>query len=75
MNEVFLDTVGLIAVWDTSDQWHAAANTAYQELLSQGQRLVTTELVLYECGTAAARRAYRAPRLRLFSLVRNETVT
>lgn len=60
MNEVFLDTVGLIAVWDTSDQWHAAANTAYQELLSQGRRLVTTELVLYECGNAAARRPYRA---------------
>lgn len=60
MNEVFLDTVGLIAVWDTSDQWHAAANTAYRELLRQGRRLVTTELVLYECGNAAARRPYRS---------------
>lgn len=60
MNEVFLDTVGLIAVWDASDQWHAAANTAYQKLLNQGRRLVTTDLVLYECGNAAARRPYRA---------------
>jgi uncharacterized protein len=60
MNEVFLDTVGLIAAWDASDQWHAAANTAYQVLLSQSRRVVTTELVLYECGNAAARRPYRA---------------
>jgi len=25
MNAVFLDTVGLLALWDTADQWHAAA--------------------------------------------------
>lgn len=25
MNAVFLDTVGMIAVWDDSDQWHAGA--------------------------------------------------
>ena len=25
MNLVFLDTVGLLAVWDESDQWHNAA--------------------------------------------------
>jgi hypothetical protein len=28
MNPVFLDSVGLIAVWDTDDQWHAVADTA-----------------------------------------------
>jgi hypothetical protein len=26
MNRVFLDTVGMIAVWDDTDQWHAAAH-------------------------------------------------
>jgi predicted nucleic acid-binding protein len=31
MYGVFLDTVGLIAVWDTSDQWHAAAETAFAD--------------------------------------------
>jgi predicted nucleic acid-binding protein len=59
MNAVFLDTVGLIAVWDATDQWHPAAEAAYQKLLSQGRPLVTTEMVLLECGNAAARRPYR----------------
>jgi uncharacterized protein len=60
MNQVFLDTVGMIAVWDDTDQWHAAARAAYGALLAQGQRLVTTSFVLCECGNAAARRPYRS---------------
>lgn len=59
MTDVFLDTVGLLAVWDTSDQWHTAADAAYHQLLLQGRRLVSTELVLLECGNAAVRRPYR----------------
>src|SRR5260370_30165713 len=60
MNDVFLDTAGLIAAWDIADQWHAAAEAAYQGLLLQGRRLVTTHLVLLESGNASARRPYRA---------------
>jgi predicted nucleic acid-binding protein len=60
MTPVFLDTVGLIAVWDTADQWHAAADAAHQALLMQARTLVTTPLILYETGNAAARRPYRA---------------
>ena len=56
---MFLDTVGLIAVWDVADQWHAAADSAYRKLLAEGRPLVTTEMVLMECGNAAARRPYR----------------
>ena len=56
MNAVFLDSVGMIAVWDVADQWHSAAEIAYQELLARGRPLVTTETVLLECGNAAARR-------------------
>lgn len=59
MNDVFLDTVGLLAVWDVADHWHVPADSAYQDLLRQGRRLVTTPLVLLECGNAAARRPYR----------------
>ena len=59
MSDVFLDTVGLIAVWDNADQWHDPADAAYRRLLSEGRRLVTTETVLLECGNAAARRPYR----------------
>ena len=53
MNRVFLDTVGIIAVWDDTDQWHAAAHAAYRALLAKGRRLVTTSFVLCECGNAA----------------------
>jgi predicted nucleic acid-binding protein len=60
MNEVFLDTVGLIAVWNKSDQWHASAEAAYQELVQYARRLVTTPLILWECGNAAARRPFRS---------------
>ena len=56
MKQVFLDTVGMIAVWDDTDQWYAAAHAAYGQLLAQGRRLVTTSFVLCECGNAAARR-------------------
>ena len=60
MKDVFLDTVGMIAVWDDTDQWHAAAHAAYRALLAQGRHLVTTSFVLCECGNAAARRPYRS---------------
>jgi predicted nucleic acid-binding protein len=60
MNDVFLDTVGMIAVWDDTDQWHSGAKAAYAVLLSQGRKLVTTQLVLCECGNASARRTYRS---------------
>lgn len=59
MTAVFLDTVGLLALWDTADQWHIAAEQAFGRLLAQRVRLVTTTFVLLECGNAA-RRPYRA---------------
>lgn len=40
MNDVFLDTVGMIAVWDDTDQWHVAADAVYQGLLGQSRGLV-----------------------------------
>ncbi len=40
MIPVFLDTVGLIALWDTDDQWHAAAESAYKRIVSQRQSTV-----------------------------------
>jgi predicted nucleic acid-binding protein len=59
MNPVFLDTVGLIAVWDTADQWHDDAEAVFLDLVMAGRPIVTTMLVLFECGNAAARRPYR----------------
>jgi predicted nucleic acid-binding protein len=59
MNPVFLDTVGLIAVWDDSDQWHPLAAPVFRRLLADRRMLVTIPQVLLECGNAAARRSYR----------------
>lgn len=59
MTRVFLDTVGILALWDQSDQWHADADAVYQELVAARTPLVTTNLILFECGNAAARRPYR----------------
>src|SRR5689334_15422767 len=59
MNAVFLDTAGMIAVWDRRDQWHEAANRAYQSLITTKTAMVTTEVVLFECSNAAARKPFR----------------
>lgn len=59
MNAAFADTVGLLALWDRSDQWHEAAELAFQ-LLSQNKTVLhTTSFVLLECANAAARRPHR----------------
>jgi uncharacterized protein len=59
MTPVFLDTVGLIALWERADQWHAAASGVFEKLLRDGVPLVTTPHVLLECGNASARRPCR----------------
>jgi predicted nucleic acid-binding protein len=59
MRAVFLDTVGLLALWDESDQWHESASRAYDLLSRTPVRLLTSTFVLLECGNAAARRPYR----------------
>lgn len=55
---MFLDTVGLIAQWDTGDQWHALAEVAYKQLVAQRKSVVTTTFILLECGNMAARRTF-----------------
>ena len=60
MIPVFLDTVGLIALWDKDDQWHAAAESAYERLVAQRRSMVTSRFILLECGNTAARRTFRS---------------
>jgi predicted nucleic acid-binding protein len=60
VNAVFLDTVGMLAAWDEADQWHLAANAAFEKLCADRLPVVTTSFVLLECGNSAARRAYRS---------------
>lgn len=59
MNAVFLDTVGMLAIWNESDQWHDAAERAFAELLTNRAAVVTTSYVLLECGNATTRRPIR----------------
>lgn len=59
MKTAFADTVGLLALWDRSDQWHGAAERAFSNLANNKTSLFTTSFVLLECGNAAARRPYR----------------
>ena len=59
MKRVFLDTVGLLALWDASDQWHEAASSAVKTISANQVRTITSELILLECGNAAARKPYR----------------
>ena len=61
----FLDTVGLLALWDESDQWHGASKASLSKLLAERADLVTSSFVLLECGNAAARRPYRSAVSRL----------
>jgi predicted nucleic acid-binding protein len=62
---VFLDTVGLLVLWNENDQWHKAAHASFHELLNSQATVVTTTFVFLECGNAAARRAYRSAVARL----------
>lgn len=60
MTSVFLDTVGLIAIFDKADQWHAPAEAAFAATVKSHRRIVTTTFVLAETGNAAARSPYRS---------------
>lgn|SRR5262249_9290187 len=77
MNAVFLDTVGLLALWDRSDQWHALASASFAELSKEKPQLVTTTYVMLECGNSAARRPYRQQvnKLRLKLHARGELIS
>jgi len=59
MRSVFLDTVGLLAVWDVRDQWHAEATRVFESLAGEKVRLFTSEFVLLECANATSRSPLR----------------
>ena len=59
MNAVFLDSVGILALLERSDQWHESAARAWSLLGQVGRPLRTTTLILLECGNAVARKPYR----------------
>jgi predicted nucleic acid-binding protein len=42
MTAIFLDTVGLVAMWNRADQWHEAALAAFDLIKSKRHSLITT---------------------------------
>jgi uncharacterized protein len=58
-NTVYLDTAGLVAIWNADDQWHSLAKPVFAGLVRSRSNLVTTSLVLIECANTAARRPFR----------------
>ena len=67
MSLVFVDAVGLLALWNDDDQWHRAAKSAFVPISDGRTTLVTSPFILAECGNAASRTPFRgeADRLRL----------
>src|SRR4051794_16875351 len=59
MRRIFMDTVGLLALWNARDPWHEKARVAFEEATADGPELFTTELVLLECANAASRAPFR----------------
>jgi hypothetical protein len=60
MSLVFVDTVGLLALWNANDQWHGMARKGFADITNSEATLLTTTFVLLECGNAAARTPFRA---------------
>ena len=65
MSLVFMDSVGLLALWSERDQWHDSAEEAFTEITGNRDTLLTTTFILLECGNAAARRGFRDEATRL----------
>jgi uncharacterized protein len=59
MRRIYLDTIGLLALWNERDQWHEAAVKAFDQLAAAGVEFWTSSYVLLECGNAAARTPFR----------------
>ena len=54
-----MDSVGLLALWSESDQWHQMAERAFAEITRNRDALLTTTFVMLECGNAVARKGFR----------------
>jgi predicted nucleic acid-binding protein len=60
VSDVFLDTVGLIAILNHTDQWRASAAAALSDLHVKRRGFITTDLIFYEAGNALSRTPLRA---------------
>ena len=54
-----MDSVGVLALWSESDQWHEMAEKAFAEITRNRDTVLTTTFVMLECGNAVARKGFR----------------
>ena len=71
MNQVFLDTSGLIAVVNTDDRWHAKAESVWADLVASSASHVTSSLVLIELADGMSRIQHRPLALQIVDALRN----
>ena len=57
--EIFMDTAFLIAVIDTSDNYHLRATECYRKLIADRWQVTTSEAVLIETANGLARLKWR----------------
>ena len=55
-----MDSVGVLALWSESDQWHEMAEKAFAEITRNRDTVLTTTFVMLECGNAVARKGFRS---------------
>ena len=73
--EVFVDSAGFLALWDASDEYHAAAVRLQEELVRKHRRFVTSEYVVDETVTLLlVRHSHRAAADFLDTVERSETL-
>ena len=77
MSAVFLDTSGLLALINDDDHWHLSAEEVWRGLIKTHRKLITTSLVLVECGDGLSRIQHRRAAVQLretLQAMRNVTV-
>ena len=55
-----MDSVGVLALWSESDQWHEMAEKAFAEITRNRDTVLTTTFVMLECGNAVAQKGFRS---------------
>lgn len=73
--DVFMDSAGFLALWDGSDEHHAAALRLQERLVREHRRFLTTEYVADETATLLlVRHSHRAAVDFLDTIDRSETL-
>lgn len=67
---VFIDASGWIAIISSDDRNHESAKLAYQQLISQKKRIITTNWTLYEALSIIKDKIGHAQALSLWNLVK-----